>query len=76
MDFQSYSLIISYRISNVVHGGGGGGGVDIFWRSPVYDNEMCPINDDDNDDHDDDDDDSDGYKLFKSVMTYLLCRFH
>ena len=28
MDFQSYSLSISYRISNVVHGGC----VDIFWN--------------------------------------------
>ena len=26
VDFQSYSLSISYRISNVVHRGGGGGG--------------------------------------------------
>ena len=31
MDFQSYSLGISYRISNVVHGGF----VDIFWNSPI-----------------------------------------
>ena len=31
MDFQSYSLSISYRISNVVHRGG----VDIFWNSPL-----------------------------------------
>ena len=33
MDFLSYSLSISYKISNVVHGGGGGGGVDIVWNS-------------------------------------------
>ena len=26
VDFQSYSLSISYRISSAVHGGGGGGG--------------------------------------------------
>ena len=32
MDFQSYSLSISYRISNAVHGEGGG---DIFWNSPI-----------------------------------------
>ena len=32
VDFQSYSLSISYRISNVVHGGC----VDIFWNSPMY----------------------------------------
>ena len=31
MDFQSYSLSVSYRISNVAHGG-----VDIFWNSPIY----------------------------------------
>ena len=29
MDFQSYSLSISYRISGVVHGG-----VGIFWNNP------------------------------------------
>ena len=33
MDFQSYSLSISYRISNVVHGVC----VDIFWNSPSDD---------------------------------------
>ena len=31
VDFQSYSLSISYRISSVVHGGC----VDIFWNSPL-----------------------------------------
>ena len=31
MDFQSYSLGISYRISIVVHRGC----VDIFWNSPI-----------------------------------------
>ena len=31
MDFQSCSPSISYRISNVVHGGR----VDIFWNSPL-----------------------------------------
>ena len=31
MDFQSYSLSISYRISSVVHGGC----VDIFWNNPL-----------------------------------------
>ena len=34
LDFQSYSLSISYRISNVVHRGG----VDIFWNSPMHAN--------------------------------------
>ena len=36
MDFQSYSLIISYRISNVVRGVC----VDIFWNSSLQ-GEVC-----------------------------------
>ena len=39
VDFQSYSLSISYRISNVVHGGRGGGG-DIFGNSPIFETSL------------------------------------